>query len=305
LTDITVAICTRNRCGLLDRALTSLSRVVVPSGVRWELIVVDNGSRDATAATIARFAGVLPIRALDEPRVGKSHAMNTAVREARGDSLLWLDDDVLVDAQWMCAYRDALLRHPETTFFGGPIIPLFEGPRPPWLDGALPHVANAYAALDFGSAAIPLEGDTLPYGANWAVRAHAQRRHPYDPDLGRKGEQLSAGEEWAVMAALLGEGAAGLWVPSARVHHVIPPERQTVQYLRRYYVGNGGSLARVRSSQGEPMLMGRPRWLWREAVVHELLYRLRRVYAPPDAWSDHLRRASVAWGMLLARTGRR
>jgi hypothetical protein len=188
LTAITVAICTRNRCALLDRALASLARVVVPDHIDWELLVVDNGSEDATAATIARFADLLPLRAIEERTMGKSHAMNTAVREARGDILAWIDDDVLVDPQWMCAYHEAFLQNPEMAFFGGPIIPLFEGPRPPWLDGALRHVANAYAALDLGSEAVPFRGDTLPYGANWAIRLNEQRRHLYDPRLGRKGD---------------------------------------------------------------------------------------------------------------------
>jgi glucosyl-dolichyl phosphate glucuronosyltransferase len=295
---LTIAICTRNRAASLANTLGTLTQLAVPDGVSWEVVVADNGSEDETAATIARFGNVLPLRAIAVPQVGHSHARNAAVVVARGDYLLWTDDDVLVDAGWLAAYHEAFLRSPADAFFGGPIAPLFEGPSPHWLRGALRHVANAYAARDLGDAPRPLTLESLPYGANWAVRLPDQRRHSYDPRLGRVGDVMNSGDEWAVMQSLLAEGGSAHWVPAARVKHVIPQERQTLRYLRRYYVGNGRAYARVRQSGAEAMLFGRPRWVWREAFVQELAYRVRRLYAAPDVWAEHLRRASVAWGML-------
>jgi glycosyltransferase involved in cell wall biosynthesis len=300
----TVAICTRNRGRALARTLDSLATMQLPLPSSWEVLVVDNGSTDDTASVIQRFADVLPLRAEIEPRVGLSHARNAAARVAGGEYLLWLDDDVLVSAEWIRAYLDAFEQWPDASFFGGPITPQFDGTPPRWLLDALPNIGNAYAALDLGDAPIPLTRDTLPFGANFAVRALEQRRHAFDPELGRRGNALSAGEEWQVLQELLEEGATGRWVPGAGVRHVIPVERQTVRYLRQYYRSNGASLARVRSTKGEPMLFGRPRWAWREAVSQELAYRVRRLYAPADAWSVHLRRASVAWGLLDARAGK-
>jgi len=296
---LTVAICTRNRCVALGRALESITRVAVPDGVSWELVVADNGSDDGTASTLERFASLLPLRPIVVPTVGKSHALNAVIDAARGEYVLWIDDDVLVHPDWMRAYRDAFLRWPGVAFFGGPITPEFEGPRPAWLDGAMRHVANAYAARDLGDEMIVLEGEALPYGANWAIRLDEQRRHRYDPRLGRRGNLLYAGEEWAVMHALLETGESGRWVPGARVEHVIPQARQSLRYLRRYYRGNGASAALTHQSNGEPMLLGRPRWVWREALEQELAYRLRRISAPPEVWSEHLRRSSLAWGMLF------
>jgi glycosyltransferase involved in cell wall biosynthesis len=298
---LTVAICTRNRCAELGRALESLTHVTVPNGVSWELIVANNASEDATASTIARFADALPVRAIDVSEIGKSHALNAVIDVARGEYALWLDDDVLVDPAWLRAYHDAFLRFPDVAFFGGPITPVFEGLRPTWLDGALRHVANAYAARDLGTEMIPLEGEALPYGANWAIRLADQRRYRYDPRLGPRGEQRLVGEEWAVIHALLEAGSSGRWVPDAGVQHIIPPARQSLRYLRRYYRGNGASWAIARQSRGEPMLLGRPRWVWREAFEQELAYRIRRLYARPEVWSEHLRRSSVAWGMLWGR----
>lgn len=295
---ITVAVCTRNRARALDRTLASLTALERPASMQWELLVVDNGSDDDTAASLAKYAERLPLRMLDEPRIGLSHARNKAIAEARGVYIVWIDDDVIVDPDWLRAYAEAFGAWPETAFFGGPIAPEFEGTPPRWLKLALPHVDNAYAARDLGNASVPLTLETLPFGANFAVRAEEQRRHLFDPELGRRDSALFAGEEWAVLEALIADGASGRWVPGARLRHVISPERQSVRYLRKYYVGNGMSLARTRDATGERMWLGRPRWVWREALSQELAYRARRLYASADVWSVHLRRASIAWGLL-------
>jgi glucosyl-dolichyl phosphate glucuronosyltransferase len=298
---VTVAICTRDRCQLLERTLGALATVDVPEDLDWEVVVVDNGSRDATPETARRFGETLPIRVVTEAEAGLSRARNAAVRAARGAYILWIDDDVLVERQWLRAYQAAFERWPAAAFFGGPVEPLFEGEPPAWLEGALHHVRNAYAAIDLGPDAVPIRVDALPFGANFVVRSEEQRTLRYDPALGRRGALMHAGEEWAMLQALLARDATGRWVPDARVRHIIPRDRQTLGYLRRYYMGNGESLARVREAAGEPMLFGRPRWIWREAVQQELAYRARRLYAPPQLWSEHLRRASTAWGMLRVR----
>jgi glycosyltransferase involved in cell wall biosynthesis len=295
---VTIAICTRNRSRALERTLGSLAAMALPSSLSWEVLVVDNGSHDATANSIASFSAVLPLRGLIEPRVGLSHARNAAIAAARGEYVLWIDDDVLVAPGWLCAYHDAFRTWPDAVFFGGPIAPEFEGTPPQWLQLALPHVANAYASLDLGTAPIALTHETLPFGANFVVRAEEQRRCAFDPTLGRRDTLMYAGEEWAVLHELLAKGASGRWIPGARVRHMIPVGRQSVRYLRRYYTGNGMSLARTRSVTGEQMLFGRPRWAWREAVLQEIAFRMRRVYASADVWSVHLRRASIAWGLL-------
>jgi glycosyltransferase involved in cell wall biosynthesis len=295
---VTVAICTRNRCRALERTLGSVAAIESPPSLSWELLVVDNGSEDGTAKSVSSFAQQLPLRMLVESRVGLSHARNAAITAARGEYIVWIDDDVLVDPGWLRAYHDAFRSCPDVAFFGGPIVPELEGTPPSWLLAALPHIDNAYAARDLGRAPVSLTADTLPFGANFVVRTEDQRRHPFDPELGRRDDRLSAGEEWDVLQRLLAEGASGRWVPGARVRHVISAERQSVRYLRRYYLGNGISLARTRSTAGEKTLFGRPRWVWREALSQELAYRLRRLYAPAEVWSVHLRRASVAWGLL-------
>src|SRR5262245_24832825 len=133
MTQITVAVCTWNRAKLLEQSLASMRRLRVPSGHDWELLVVDNNCTDDTDAVLRSYAGCLPLRRLFEPTPGKSHAANLALAHARGELILWTDDDVMVDPDWLSAYAGAAARWPDVAYFGGRIVPLFEAPPPRWL----------------------------------------------------------------------------------------------------------------------------------------------------------------------------
>ncbi len=100
----TIAICTYNRSSLLDKTFAQLRHLDVAGCGEWEILVVNNNCSDDTDAVIQRHSDVLPLRRLSEPRPGKSYAANLAVQEARGDVILWIDDDVLVDPGWLGAY---------------------------------------------------------------------------------------------------------------------------------------------------------------------------------------------------------
>ena len=130
---ITVAICTWNRCALLRQALEQMTKLSIPPDVQWELLVVDNNSTDATPDVTNSFESRLPIRRIFEPKAGKSYALNRAISEASGDYILWTDDDALVDKLWLTAYCTAFKRWPDAAIFGGPVEPTFDGSPPPWL----------------------------------------------------------------------------------------------------------------------------------------------------------------------------
>jgi glycosyltransferase involved in cell wall biosynthesis len=91
--DISLIICTRNRCQKLGRCLESLRHMRTDRS--WELILVDNGSSDATAVVVSEFIKTTNIRAiyLYEPKPGKSTGLNTALRVARGELVSFTDDD--------------------------------------------------------------------------------------------------------------------------------------------------------------------------------------------------------------------
>jgi cellulose synthase/poly-beta-1,6-N-acetylglucosamine synthase-like glycosyltransferase len=93
LMDISLIICTRDRCQQLVRCLQSVRGITFERP--WELIVVDNGSVDETAAVVRQFIGSAGVSAayVFEPKLGKSNALNTAIGIARGQILVFTDDD--------------------------------------------------------------------------------------------------------------------------------------------------------------------------------------------------------------------
>jgi glycosyltransferase involved in cell wall biosynthesis len=292
---LTVAIATRNRAGSLGRALTSLA-APEPPGIPWEVVVVLNDCQDDSEAVVRGFAEHLPLVVGTEAVAGLSRARNRAVELATGDLILWTDDDVVVSPGWMRAYESAAKANPEASFFGGPIAPVFERTPPPWLtESALPVIGSAFAWREVERDGERVTPDRLPYGANFAIRAEVQRRHPYDPALGQAPiGWVRNGEETSVFEAILAEGGSGVWVKDAALTHIIPPDRQTLDYLTRYYEGFGRLTARPARSPLARLAV------WGDSAVAEWRFRRAKPEADPAGWLLSLQRAAIRRGRWAA-----
>ena len=297
---VTIAVCTFNRSRLLDETLREMRHLDVPGSTEWEIVVVNNNCTDDTDAVIQRYAEDLPIRRLWEGRPGKSHAANLAVREARGELILWTDDDVLVDSGWLRAYAEAARAFPDVSFFGGPIAPWFESEPPAWITRHL-HVnliSVCFAMRDgFDKPFVPIIAPRLPYGANMATRVRCFERCSFDVRLGPRPHSEVRGEEIALLESLLDRGLAGLWVREARVRHFIPSVRLTERYLWEYHCGIGRTQVRRGDVAATKKILRVPRWLLRQYVenlaVSTLLSPTKNV-----RWLRALTRAAVSRGMI-------
>ena len=298
--DVTIAICTWNRCRSLARTLETVRRVERPASLRFEVVVVDNGSTDATQEVIRRHAETLPIRSFIEPVRGVSNARNCAVRHARAEWMVWTDDDTMVEPGWLVAYLAAIREHPDAGFFGGAILPHFEIDPPRWVIEAMPRLHGVLAVRQFGDEPFLFESGDLPYGANFAARTELLRRHPCDPRIGRHGVGLLSGEESMVLEAILAEGHPGWWVPTARVHHVIQASRLTARYVRAaaYGLGQTDEILGLR-----PLGTTSRNRIRLEALESEARWRLLGWARPSERWVRHLMRSSYLWGRLAG--GRR
>lgn len=299
--DLSVAICTWNRARPLEVALDSVAAALERASSRVEIIVVNNNCTDDTDALLDAMAQRLPIRRVFEPKPGLSNARNAAVMAAQGDYILWTDDDVIVDAEWIRAYETTIREHPEAAFLGGPIELAFEGRPPRWLEAALPQIEQIYAARDLGRSAQAIaQPRDLPFGANYAVRTRDQRSILYDARLGRQpGNYWLAAEETTLLGRLLQGGATGWWVPDAAVVHRIPRDRQSIAYLVKHGLGQGSTVQRLRPSPGNrARLFGRPVWLWREVFSASAECLRARLFEAPAVWVPSLHRACVLAGQL-------
>ena len=293
----TVAICTWNRADLLEKTLAQMQRLNVPDGIQWELLVVNNNCTDNTDEILNRYSTSLPLRRLLEPNAGLSNARNCAIRAAQGELLLWTDDDVLVDPDWLQRYILAFSEFPKATFGGGTIAPWFSISPPKWAESNLDLLQGAFAIRQLGTQLRILDETESVFGANMAFRTSALREIQFDPNLGVVGGQRICGEEVEVINRLRKSGGVGLWVGNAKVKHFIPRERISAAYIRKVAVGYGKAIAHQSPDSSVASLFGRPRWALKKYVQHRAIELACRPFRN-RRWLRSLQEAGICSGII-------
>lgn len=234
---LSLVVCTRDRAASLTRMLDSVVAARKPKA-SWEIIIVDNGSSDGTQGVIQKYKELLPIHSVLAPLPGLSNARNVGVGASCGNFIVWTDDDVTIDADFLCAYAELFASDAENVVFGGFARPVYEQPAKEWLLKNERELTALLAIRDSNNQT-RLDGEYLPYGLNFAVRADIQKAFLYDPLLGVAPGRRRGGEEIAVISSILESGYSGVWVWSAKVQHHIPLVRQTARYVWSYYRASG------------------------------------------------------------------
>jgi glycosyltransferase involved in cell wall biosynthesis len=213
----------------------------------WELVVVDNNSRDATRSVVEDFGRTSGVetRYVFESRQGLSHARNAGVKAVRGDIVAFTDDDVTVDVHWLQRLQEVF---DQTDCLGvaGRILPTWSCPKPRWLeeDARYPLMAGVIMTFDLGDQ----RGDLAspPFGANMSFRRSAFERYGlFRTDLGRVGAQLLGSEDTEFGRRLLGGDEKLVYEPGAIIYHPVDPARVTKRYFRSWYYSYGRSLVRA------------------------------------------------------------
>ena len=255
---ITVLLCTFNRSRSLARALESVAMSQLPDSVEWEVLVVDNNSRDQTRAVVEEFCRQHPgrFRYLFEAQQGLSQARNSGIREAQGEILAFLDDDVTVEPTWL-QNLTASLQDSEWAGAGGRILPERGFSPPRWLSLDGPYAMGGVLAL-FDRGGKPGELDWAPFGTNMAFRMSMFEKYGgFRTDLGRCGDHLMSGEDTEFGRRLVSAKERLHYEPSAVVYHPVPENRLRKEYFLAWYFGFGRSL--VRESGRGPDIWGIPR----------------------------------------------
>lgn len=105
-----IIVTTFNRCRLLQACLDALLAQCSPPGGH-DIVVIDDGSRDGTAALLCSLAG--RVHTLHQPNRGWAAARNRGAQAGHGDLLIFLDDDCLAPPDWLRRYAAAWATHPE------------------------------------------------------------------------------------------------------------------------------------------------------------------------------------------------
>jgi glycosyltransferase involved in cell wall biosynthesis len=241
---LSVVICTHNRHADLARCVASvLADAEVSRDVGIEVLIVDNASTPPVSLDLDRNDP--EVRLVREPTVGLAHARNRGALEARGDLLVYLDDDATVRPGLLRAYA-AIAADPSIGAAGGPIHVRWPAAgRPSWCADSLLAMCSH---LDLGPEPQDLLVPEGPFGANLAVRRDVAVQHGFEAAMGRRGKALSSGEESDLLLRLARGGTRIRWVPDAAVDHHLQADRTTLRWILRRSAAQGRSAAHFASS---------------------------------------------------------
>jgi glycosyltransferase involved in cell wall biosynthesis len=267
--DLSILIPTYNGEALIGRLLASLASASLPRGLTWEVVVVNNNSRDRTEAVVAGFRGTLPnLRHLFEPQPGKCRALNTGVRNCQGTWVAFLDHDVEVDQGYLLGVERATREFPHVSVFGGRVLPKWSTPIPYWVNRGRPltHSWGGVVAHDHGDTpGVYDPAMRLPVGANFFCRRSLfDRVGLFNVNLGpRPGAQI-AGEESDLLMRFKSAGEEIMYWPFVTVQHPVPAERVSKRYFRYRFFCDGRTGCRLTYGSGRAKaVLGIPIYLFR------------------------------------------
>lgn len=238
-----------NGSDTLPACLEALADVRPPSE-GLEIIVVDNASSDGTSDLLRSFAERTGALFLSEPRRGKSFALNHAIERARGDFLIFLDDDIIPVPGLAEAYAQAAAAFPAAGVFAGQLRPSWRAVPPAWL-ADLANEGMCCGCTPDGRAAgwiAPIETK----GGNMCVRRSLMGNTRFAVEGVNFGaSKIPVGGLDTEFAGRVSTGGSVRFVPDALAEHIIQPHEMTWGAIYRRYLRIGrGNAAQGRARYG-------------------------------------------------------
>ena len=297
---ISLIICTYNREKYIGPLLESIAKNDYPT-TEYEIVLVDNNCTDNTREACKQFAAANPevtLRYVVEPEQGLSAARNKGIKEAKGEIIIYVDDDALVDSDYIRIYAEHFAAHPDTMAAGGPIEPLYETQEPAWMSPYTKALLTAW--MNYGDKVREYPKGRYPGGGNAAYRKVVfDKVGLFNTELGRKGTALLASEEKDIFDKMKAQGMRVLYLPTPVLHHIIPQAKLEEPYFERLTLQIGKS-ERMRTraiSKGKYISrLASEVVKWGGTLALLCLYTLQG--APAKGWKLVLFRRNVTKGLL-------
>lgn len=272
--DITVAIPTYNGA---SRLIEMLERLLIQTGVehlKWEIVIVDNNSKDSTARVVEDYQRQwnqsFPIRYFLETQQGAAFARLRAVREAKGELIAFLDDDNLPASDWLAAAYTFGKEHPKAGVWSGQIHAEYEVRPPQDFD----KIKAFLAIREHGDQPLLFDPDNLrlPPGAAMVVRRQVWSENvPSKPILsGKLPGILVQGDDYEPLLYIHNAGWEIWYNPVMHTYHQIPKWRLEKDYLLNLARGCGLCVFQLR-------LIKAKNWQKPIVFVKTVLGNLRRI----------------------------
>jgi glycosyltransferase involved in cell wall biosynthesis len=245
---ISVVICSYNRVRTLGPAIESAAFQIVDGPFYFEIVIIDDGSTDGTEEVVRQIAGrsPVPVRYVRASGEGIPFARNRGVLEARGEWIAFFDDDQIAEAGWLNAL---ILAAQETgaQIVGGVRRRDFMEGDPPRLG---PHTREILGEKYYGAHLCRSNRFTLACTGNVLInRKLLSQIGPFDADMRRGMSDI----DW--MRRALDAGISSWYSPHAVVRHLIPPHRQTEDYLKWTCLRVGTNLSQINFKSWGPAKM--------------------------------------------------
>jgi glycosyltransferase involved in cell wall biosynthesis len=244
LTGISIVIPTYNRARLLADTLESVKALIVPEGVRIELLVINNRCTDETPQVIDRAAlgSPFPVRPIVETQQGLCYARNRGLVEAQYEHVVYLDDDVEVAVDWLAGYLQGVVEL-DADCIVGRVTPKFEISVPDYLtERILDSINSSYSQKGENILLLPPESAHEVPGCNFGVRKSvALEVGGFDNSLDRAGKGLLAGGDTEFGLRLCGARRRVVYHPRCAIAHIITAEKLSRSYLKERWMGLGAT----------------------------------------------------------------
>lgn len=228
-----ICIATYRRPGLLKNLLESLKNQILPENITVEVLIVDNDSEESAHPVVAscRDTDYIRFYYYTQPVKNISLTRNVALANAKGEYLLFIDDDEVADIHWLLNLYNTLLLFQADGVFGLR-LPDFSTDAPKWLK----HPNFYYSPLSpTGTEA------RFYYTGNCIVKNSLLKDHglTFDPEYG-----LTGGEDTHLFGKLRRIGGKLVTCREAIIYEFIPPERARLSYVLRKAMRGGNTYAR-------------------------------------------------------------
>lgn len=282
---ISLIICTYNRADLLPFCLNSIKDQSA-SPLSFEVVIVNNNCTDNTQEVVGDFISQNPhlsITSAIETNQGLSHSRNRGILESKTPFVAYVDDDAILDLNYVQNCISFIQSNPSCKAFGGPIFVRFLSNPPSWENK---YVNSMFGYFNPSEEPFQFDKSNYPRGSNMIFRRDLfQHIGNFNTDLGRVKRGLVGNEEKDIFQRIYAATDEVYYRPELIVYHIAPEERTTKKFVKRQAMGTGyGEYTRTWSSGRFKYLY---RWLtelfkWVGTLVLSFIFLLRG--SPDKGW---------------------